>query len=60
VWHGHVDSVDAYGDRVRVRVVGPVPLVAEVTRAAVQDLGLAAGADVWMVVKATEVSAYPA
>ena len=60
VWHGHVDSVDAYGDRVRVRVVGPVPLVAEVTRAAVQELGLSAGADVWMVVKATEVSAYPA
>ena len=60
VWYGHVDSVDAYGDRVRVRVLGPVPLVAEVTRAAVQELGLAAGADVWMVVKATEVSAYPA
>jgi molybdate transport system ATP-binding protein len=60
VWHGHVDSLDAYGDRVRVRVVGPVPLVAEVTRAAVQELGLAAGADVWMVVKATEVSVYAA
>ena len=60
VWHGHVDGVDAYGDRVRVRVVGPVPLVAEVTRAAVQELGLSAGTDVWMVVKATEVSAYPA
>ncbi len=44
----------------RVRVKGPVPLIAEVTRAAVQELGLAAGADVWMVVKATEVSVYPA
>ncbi len=60
VWHGRVDSVDLYGDRVRVRVAGPVPLIAEVTRAAVQELGLAAGADVWMVVKATEVSVYPA
>jgi molybdate transport system ATP-binding protein len=60
VWQGRVDSVDLYGDRVRVRVAGPVPLVAEVTRAAVQELGLAAGADVWMVVKATEVSVYPA
>ncbi len=60
VWHGRVDSVDLYGDRVRVRVKGPVPLVAEVTRAAVQDMGLAAGADVWMAVKATEVSVYPA
>jgi molybdate transport system ATP-binding protein len=60
VWHGRVDSVDLYGDRVRVRVKGPVPLVAEVTRAAVQELGLAAGTDVWMAVKATEVSVYPA
>jgi molybdate transport system ATP-binding protein len=60
VWHGRVDSVDLYGDRVRVRVKGPVPLVAEVTRAAVQELGLASGTDVWMAVKATEVSVYPA
>jgi molybdate transport system ATP-binding protein len=43
-----------------VRVKGPVPLVAEVTRAAVQELGLASGTDVWMAVKATEVSVYPA
>jgi molybdate transport system ATP-binding protein len=60
VWQGEVDSVDLYGDRVRVRVNGPVPLVAEVTRGAAQELGLAAGAGVWMVVKATEVSVYPA
>jgi molybdate transport system ATP-binding protein len=43
-----------------VRVKGPVPLVAEVTRASVQELGLAAGTEVWMAVKATEVSVYPA
>ncbi len=60
VWHGQVDSVDLHGDRVRVRVKGPVPLVAEVTRAAMNDLGLRAGLGVWMVVKATEVSVYPA
>lgn len=60
VWHGQVDSVDLYGERVRVRVNGPVPLVAEVTRAAVKELGLDPGAGVWMVVKATEVSVYPA
>jgi len=60
VWRGQVDSVDLEGERVRVRVVGPVPLVAEVTRAAVLELGLIAGASVWMAVKATEVSVYPA
>jgi len=60
VWRGQVDTVDLEGERVRVRVVGPVPLVAEVTRAAVLELGLIAGASVWMAVKATEVSVYPA
>ena len=60
VWHGEVDSVDLHGDRVRVRVKGPVPLVAEVTRSATLELGLTAGATVWMAVKATEVSVYPA
>jgi molybdate transport system ATP-binding protein len=60
VWYGHVESVDLQGDRVRVRVKGPVPLVAEVTRGAMRELGLGAGAGVWMVVKATEVSVYPA
>jgi molybdopterin-binding protein len=34
--------------------------VAEVTRAAVLELGLIAGASVWIAVKATEVSVYPA
>jgi molybdate transport system ATP-binding protein len=60
VWHGRAEDVDMHGERVRVRVKGPVPLVAEVTPAAVRDLKLAAGAEVWMSVKATEVSVYPA
>jgi len=60
VWRGEVEGVDLQGDRVRVRVNGPVPLVAEVTRGAVQELGLSAGTSVWLVVKATEVSVYPA
>jgi molybdate transport system ATP-binding protein len=60
MWLGRADSIDLHGDRVRVRVKGPVPLVAEVTPAAVRELGLGAGAEVWVVVKATEVSVYPA
>ena len=59
VWRGEADSLDLEGDRVRVTVTGPAPIVAEVTPAAVADLGLAAGGEVWISVKATEVSVYP-
>jgi molybdate transport system ATP-binding protein len=48
------------GDRVRVRVTGQVPIVAEVTPAAVGELHLADGGPVWASVKATEVTVYPA
>jgi molybdate transport system ATP-binding protein len=60
VWRGEADSLDLEGDRVRVRVGGPLPIVAEVTPAAVAELGLAAGGEVWVAVKATEVAVYPA
>ena len=46
------------GDRVRVRLAGDVPLVAEVTPAAVAEMGLVEGESVWATVKATEVVAY--
>ena len=57
VWSGTIESVDRGGDRARVRVVGPVTLVAEVTAGAVEQLGLAVGAGVWAAVKATEIDA---
>jgi molybdate transport system ATP-binding protein len=60
VWQGETESIDLHGERVRVRVSGPVPLVAEVTSSAVRALHLTAGAPVWIAVKATEVSVYPA
>ena len=60
VWKGTADSLDLEGERVRVRVVGPIPIVAEVTPAAVADLGLADGGEVWVSVKAAEVEVYPA
>ncbi len=60
VWQGETESIDLHGERVRVRVSGPVPLVAEVTPSAVRALHLTAGAPVWIAVKATEVSVYPA
>ena len=57
---GTADTVDVVGDRVRVRVTGQVPIVAEVTPAAVGELRLADGGPVWASVKATEVTVYPA
>jgi molybdate transport system ATP-binding protein len=60
VWPGEVENIDLHGERVRVRVKSPVPLVAEVTPAAVRELRLHAGGAVWVAVKATEVSVYPA
>ncbi len=42
-WRVRIEGVQSIGDRARVRLAGEVPLVAEVTRAAVADLGLREG-----------------
>jgi molybdate transport system ATP-binding protein len=57
---GTADTLEVVGDRVRVRVAGQVPIVAEITPAAVGELRLADGGQVWASVKATEVTVYPA
>jgi molybdate transport system ATP-binding protein len=59
VWPGVVDAVDRIGTRVRVRVGGALPIVAEVTPAAVNALDLREGSEIWTAVKATEVEVYP-
>ena len=60
VWEGRATDLDLQGDRVRVRLQGSPSIVAEVTPAAVRELGLDRGDQVWIGVKATEVSVYPA
>jgi len=60
VWPGTAETLDASGDRVRIHIGGPVPLVAEVTPAAVAALKLDEGGPVWVSVKATEVLVYGA
>ena len=60
VWSGTAELLETNGDRVRVRVSGAVPIVAEVTPAAVAQLRLGDGGPVWASVKATEVLVYPA
>jgi molybdate transport system ATP-binding protein len=59
VWSGRVRGVDLLGDRVRIHVDGEVTVVAEVTPAALADLGLHDGSELWASVKATEVDVYP-
>jgi molybdate transport system ATP-binding protein len=60
VWPASVADVDRRADRVRVRLAGEVPLVAEITPGALHELGLRPGDRVWATVKATEVTTYPA
>jgi molybdate transport system ATP-binding protein len=60
VWRATAEELDLQGDRVRVRLGGTIPLVAEVTPGAVRDLHLDRGAEVWAAVKATEISVYRA
>jgi molybdate transport system ATP-binding protein len=60
VWSGRASSIELMGNRVRVRIDGPVPLVAEVTPAALKDLHLVEGGEVWLSFKATDVGVYPA
>ena len=60
VWSGRITALDRQGDRVRVTVGGMPRLVAEVTPAAVRELDLAEGGEVWVSLKAAEVEVYPA
>ena len=59
-WPGTPAGIDLRDDRVRVRIDGPIPIVAEVTTAAVDALDLEHAATIWVAVKATEIAVYPA
>jgi molybdate transport system ATP-binding protein len=55
VWIGRIDGIEVFAGRARVRIGQPVPIVAEVTPAAVAELGLGPGVPVWISVKAVEI-----
>jgi len=58
VWRGKiVDVTDLHG-RIRLDVVGPPDIAVDVTAAAVAELALTHGADVWLSLKATEPDVY--
>lgn len=58
-WPGTVTVVELLGERVRLHLDGPVPVVAEITPVSLAELGLQVGHQVWATVKATEVAVYP-
>jgi molybdate transport system ATP-binding protein len=60
VWQGTVEWTEPQGARVRIGLGGPPALIAEVTRAAVDDLTIHQGSSLWVSVKATEIAAYGA
>lgn len=60
IWQGRVKALDVEGDRVRVSIDGQVPVIAEVTSASIEELGLSAADSIWVSIKATEIQIYPA
>jgi molybdate transport system ATP-binding protein len=60
VWQGRVAGMEQHASTVRVVVHGQPDVLADVTTAAVADLGLGPGSPVWVSVKAGEVHSYPA
>ncbi|MCC6781335.1 MAG: ABC transporter ATP-binding protein [Planctomycetes bacterium] len=56
VWETRIAAIEPAIDRVRVRLEGPIPLVAELTHGAVDGLGLAPGRRVFAAIKATEIA----
>lgn len=59
-WPVTVSDILLIGQTARVSLSGPFALVAEVTTAAIAELRLAVGQELWASVKATEVRVYPA
>jgi molybdate transport system ATP-binding protein len=58
-WTGRVAGLELLTDRVRVAVDGRPDAIADITPAALAELRLVTGQQVWLTAKATEVTAYP-
>jgi molybdate transport system ATP-binding protein len=59
VWLMTVTDLDQHPERVRARLDGPIPLLAELTPAGAAALSLCIGDTVWASVKASEVTVSP-
>jgi molybdate transport system ATP-binding protein len=60
LWPGRITGLETIGDRIRVAVAGEPDVLADLTPDAVADLDLAPGTEVWISVKASELTVYPA
>ena len=60
MWPGTIADIDQLGDRVRIGIDGQLPLVAEITVAALDALQLRHGDLILASVKATDIEVYPA
>ncbi|MCW2817763.1 MAG: transporter ATP-binding protein, partial [Marmoricola sp.] len=58
VWSGPVGGMEVLADRVRLQVLGSPEALVDLTPAAVAELGVVPGRDVWLSAKATELEAY--
>jgi molybdate transport system ATP-binding protein len=58
-WPGRVTGLAQLADRIRLTVDGPPAALADVTPAAVAELGLRPGTAVWLTVQAADLEAYP-
>jgi molybdate transport system ATP-binding protein len=59
-WPATVTGVQRHGDHLRVQLVGPVEVAADVTPAAAAHLRLAPGQPLWVAVRVDETRSYPA
>jgi molybdate transport system ATP-binding protein len=59
-WPGAIADIDRLGDRARIAIHGPLPLTAEITVAALEDLALRPGDEIHATVKATDIEVAPA
>jgi molybdate transport system ATP-binding protein len=59
IWAARVVSLAPLGDRVRMTTQAAQTTIVDVTAAAVAELGLASGTQVWLSAKASEIEAYP-
>jgi molybdate transport system ATP-binding protein len=58
-WPGQISAVDLMGDRVRVRMEGKPAITAEVPPAAVDELKLDDGGELWATVDPAAITVYP-
>jgi molybdate transport system ATP-binding protein len=57
-WPAKITGLTLLADRVRLDLEGQPPALADITPAAVAELSLSPGGQVWLTVKATELEVY--